>query len=229
VVEAEGDHRRLTSSELQQGVEAMRWALAERMAEEWLTERHQYPDRALAVRYRMSAYAVRRWVKTVWTFPPDQRNPELPFDIHVVAAHTEDPVTWLAWAADHGASVKELQRAIRAARNGQPTAEDLRREGEALVQQLRRWIQRVPVEWAWEAVGRVLQDMPDRIRLWHVWEGGQPEGGVGGDVLHACRCGQVAASAGEPGSAVDSQGADSLDLDWRTNLPGSGLRVAGMD
>ena len=157
-----------TSQQLHEGIEALQWAQAEKMAQEL---QQGYTEGRVASENHCTKRRVRQMVRTVRVFAPDQRCEELPFRVHVVCAQSPDPALWLEWAITQQASEGEIRAAIRAATGESPTR-DLRGEGEAIVQHFQRWAE--------HADPGLLQEMAaaiDRIAA-HPLKAGSPYAGI---------------------------------------------------
>lgn len=125
---------------LRQAKEAMEWALAERFLED---QQEGYTPGYTGSQVRMSANKVSQYIKTVQAFPVEQRELEVPFDIHRICAQTDVPAFWLRWVVMQEASAQELRRQIALTKVGPSDSEWLRR-GASLVQQWQRWQEQAP-------------------------------------------------------------------------------------
>ena len=102
------------------------------------------------------------WVRQMWraaeAFPEESRIPDLSFTLHAIAAHTDSPQAWAERAHDEQWSAADLRRALK----GEPTLsnEDQRREGERILQRLRKWGEGVPAS--------VRQAVAEKVREWAV-------------------------------------------------------------
>ena len=100
------------------------------------------------------------WVRQMWraveAFPESSRLPDTSFTLHAVAAHGDDPQRWVERAHDEQMSAADLRRAMR----GTPTlgAEEQRREGERILQRLRKWGEGVPAD--------VRRAVAEKVREW---------------------------------------------------------------
>ncbi|MEW6772176.1 MAG: HNH endonuclease [Bacillota bacterium] len=75
-------------------------------------------QRAVASEIGKSSSYVRERIKTWRAFPEEgTRVRELSWQHHRIAAKTDDPQNWIAKAADNGWSTRDLERAIKEARN----------------------------------------------------------------------------------------------------------------
>jgi len=148
-----------SSQQFQEGIEALQWAQAEKFADELQAG---YTEGRIAMENHCSKYTVRRYAVTALQFPPEQRAQDLPFKVHVVCANSKDPAAWLDWVVFHQASEKEVRTAVRQAEGR--TAQDDRREGEAIVQHFQRWAEHAAPDLVLEMAGNIQRSLSRTVR-----------------------------------------------------------------
>lgn len=93
--------------------------------------------------------------KTFAAFPgEDDRNKQLTFNHHAVAAGTDDPAFWLSEAEENSYSIRELKQAIK------PTPEDTEmRQAQNLLERLEKFLEQGgdAAEWLKEEAEKVLE------------------------------------------------------------------------
>lgn len=119
-----------------------------------------------------SASWVRQLRRAARAFPKEEdRDPLVPFAVHVLCASTSNPQDWLRRAGAEHWSVADLRGALKAGALEDDTAERQIAAGERILQRLRRWGEQAPVD--------ARREVARRAREWaaHVVTG------VGGSML----------------------------------------------
>lgn len=123
------------------------------------------PQRTIASEMGKSASYIRERVKTWRAFPDEgTRVRDLSWQHHRIAAKTDDPQAWITKASDNGWSTRDLERAIREAKNpGLALSQEEKelKQAEALFAKLEETITKggPAGKWLLEETAKLLEDL----------------------------------------------------------------------